>query len=181
MESFSIQSDRKCDRVPPRRRNATRRSKFCTRNERRSRAMWGFGIRRMRAGLVAVAVVLAACATAQAGPARAAGGPDPLGSQALMAAVMSSAALAPDHLPGTADAATTERWIREQLAAAGLSTGTDAYHLLRFIPRRVSLSVEGVPVDSVAVRLYSGTTAPEGISAPLAWVSTGTAKAFAEA
>jgi Peptidase family M28 len=134
--------------------------------------------------LVAFVSALALVASAlvpPAGGAQGAGGRDPLASAALMEDVAAYAALGPDHLTGTTNAAATERWIREQLSAAGLSTGADAYRFLRFIPRRVSLAVEGVPVGSVAIRFYSGTTQPQGIDSPLAWASTGSAKALSEA
>jgi PA domain-containing protein/peptidase M28-like protein len=125
--------------------------------------------------MAAVVGLLSAVPNAYAEPS------NPLSSEALMHDVRVYAALAPDHLTGTTDSATTERWLSEQLAAAGLKTGSDAYRFLRFIPRRVSLSVEGAPVESVAARFYSGTTPPQGIDAPLAWAQTGSASEFSQA
>lgn len=131
--------------------------------------------------IAAAAAIAASSLIASAGVAQAEGSSNPLGASALMQDVVAYAALGHDHLTGTTNAVATERWIREQLAAAGLATGKEAYEFLRFIPRRVSLSVEGVPVDSVAVRLYSGTTAREGLTGALAWAETGTSRELASA
>ncbi|MCW3026856.1 MAG: hypothetical protein JWN81_67 [Solirubrobacterales bacterium] len=98
---------------------------------------------------------------------------EPLSAEALMSDVRTYAALAPEHLTGTTNAAATERWISEQLRATGLSTGADAYKFLRFIPWHVGLSIEGVPATSLVARLYSGTTPSGGLAAPLAYAETG--------
>ena len=102
-------------------------------------------------------------------------GDEPLSASSLMADVSDYAALAPEHLTGTTRSASTERWISEQLQAAGLSTGADAYKFLRYIPWHVALSVAGVPVESVDARFYSGTTPGTGLDAPLAWAELGSA------
>jgi hypothetical protein len=104
-----------------------------------------------------------------AGGAHGESSPDPLSAAALMGDVRAHAALGADHLTGTTDAAATERWVGEQLKAAGLSVGLEAYRYLRFLPRQVALSIEGAPVESLAARFYSGTTPEQGLDAPLAW------------
>src|SRR5207302_835944 len=73
----------------------------------------------------------------------------------------------------TTNDASSERWISEQLHAAGLSTGADAYKFVRFIPWHVGLTVEGQPIPSVVARFYSGQTESGGLNAPLAFAVTG--------
>src|SRR5437879_3136918 len=83
------------------------------------------------------------------------------------------AALAPEHLTGTTNEGSSERWITEQLRATGISTGADAYKFVRFIPWHVGLTIEGMPIPSIAGRFYSGTTESGGLNAPLAFAETG--------
>jgi dienelactone hydrolase len=104
-----------------------------------------------------------------------------LSADALLADVSTYAALAPDHVSGTTDSGATQSWLRRQLHAAGLATGTDAYRFFRFVPQRVRLDLSGVPVPSVVARFYSGTTPLGGLSKPLAYASLGTAQSYAQA
>jgi dienelactone hydrolase len=131
---------------------------------------------RMGARLGAVVAVATALAALPVSGAHGESSGGPLSAEALMASVEDYAALGPNHLTGTTTAADTERWVAEQLRAAGLQTGSDYYTFPRFVPEQVALSIEGAPVESLAARFYSGTTGPEGLSAPLAWAETGTAR-----
>jgi hypothetical protein len=85
---------------------------------------------------------------------------DPLSAESLIADVRRYAALAPDHLTGTTDSATTERWIAEQLHAAGLGTGADAYSTPSLHSPAGDAEHRGVPLRSVVARFYSGTKWP---------------------
>ena len=126
-------------------------------------------------------LALGAAAVAAAVPTGRAASIDPLSSSALMSDVERYAALAPDHLTGTTDSARTQAWVAAQLRAAGLQTGADAFKFLRFTPQRVTFTVDGVSIPSIAPRFYSGTTPAAGISAPLAYAQYGTAQQMSSA
>src|SRR5947209_2290619 len=136
----------------------------------------------MRAGVVA-AVVALACAGGWAALAvgDAPRSADPLSADALMADVQTYAGLAPDHVSGTTDSGATQAWLKDQLHAAGLVTGTDAYRFFRFVPEQVRLAISGVPVPSVVARFYSGTTPAGGLSRTLVYAQNGTAQSYSSA
>lgn len=122
-----------------------------------------------------VAVVLAACAAGALlpGPADAVAS-DPLSASALFSDVQRYVELGPrHHLTGSREDERTQRWMRDELAAAGALAGTDAYSYFSFRPRRVGLSVAGRPYENVAPFFYSGTTGRQPRTAALVDVGLG--------
>lgn len=93
---------------------------------------------------------------------------DPLSEASLMATVQRYSSL-PNHLSGTANSAAALSEISGQLAASGMQIGQQAYAYPGFLPTQVALSVgaTGVPAAAIAPFLYSGTTPPAGVTAPL--------------
>jgi hypothetical protein len=104
------------------------------------------------------------------GPGPVAPGPlqDPLSEASLMATVQQYASL-PNHLSGTANSAAALAQITGQLAAAGLRLSQQAFTYPGFLPTQVALSAgsASVPAAAIAPFLYSGTTPPAGVTAPL--------------
>ncbi|MFT3863091.1 MAG: hypothetical protein QM729_02380 [Solirubrobacterales bacterium] len=98
------------------------------------------------------------------------GGPsvDPLSAGPLMATVDQYGS-APNHYSGTAADWNEENVIANQFRADGLQLGSIAYRFPRFEPTDVALSTDSHDVDPAALAplLYSGTTGPNGIEAPL--------------
>jgi hypothetical protein len=75
----------------------------------------------------------------------------------------------PNHLSGSANSAHALEEITAQLAAAGLRLGQQAFTYPGFLPTQVALSAgsTSVPAAAIAPLLYSGTTGPAGVTAPL--------------
>jgi hypothetical protein len=93
---------------------------------------------------------------------------NPLSEASLMASVQQYSSL-PNHLSGTPNSAAALAQITGQLAAAGLKLGQQAFTYPGFLPTQVALSVgpTTVPAAAIAPFLYSGTTPPAGVTAPL--------------
>jgi hypothetical protein len=93
---------------------------------------------------------------------------NPLSEASLMATVQRYASL-PNHLSGTANSAAALAEITGQLAAAGMRIGQQAYTYPGFLPTQVAFSTgpTSVPAAAIAPFLYSGTTPPAGVTAPL--------------
>jgi hypothetical protein len=83
---------------------------------------------------------------------------------------------APDHYSGTPADWSELNVIAQQFRADGLQLGSIAYKFPRFEPTEVALSTDSDEVDSAALAplLYSGTTGPSGIEAPLLAAPAGT-------
>ena len=93
---------------------------------------------------------------------------DPLTEAALMATVQRYSSL-PNHLSGTANSAAALAEVSGALAAAGMQIGQQAYTYPGFLPTQVSFSTGStiIPAAAIAPFLYSGTTAPAGVTAAL--------------
>jgi hypothetical protein len=93
---------------------------------------------------------------------------DPLSAASLMATIERYAGR-PDHLSDTANGAAALDEFSSALGAAGLRLGQQAFTYPRFSVTAVGLSADGVGVPSAALApyLYSGTTGPGGVTAPL--------------
>jgi hypothetical protein len=83
---------------------------------------------------------------------------------------------APNHSSGTPADWSELNVIAQQFQADGLQLGSVAYHFPRFEPTNVALSTDSDQIDPAALAplLYSGTTGPEGIEAPLLAAANGT-------
>jgi hypothetical protein len=101
--------------------------------------------------------------------------PDPLSADSLLATVDQYGS-APDHYSGTPADWSELNVIAQQFGADGLQLGSIAYKFPRFEPTDVALSTDSHDVDSAALAplLYSGTTGPSGIEAPLLAAANGT-------
>jgi len=101
--------------------------------------------------------------------------PDPLSADALMATIDQYGS-APDHYSGTPADWSELNVIAQQFQAAGLQLGSIAYKFPRFEPTEVALSTDShdVAPTALAPLLYSGTTGPSGIEAPLLAAANGT-------
>jgi PA domain len=101
--------------------------------------------------------------------------PDPLSADSLLATVDQYGS-APDHYSGTPADWSELNVIAQQFKADGLQLGSIAYKFPRFEPTDVALSTDSDDVDSAALAplLYSGTTGPSGIEAPLLAAPKGT-------
>lgn len=101
--------------------------------------------------------------------------PDPLSADSLMATIDQYGS-APDHYSGTPADWNELNVIAQQFKAAGLQLGSIAYKFPRFEPTDVELSTDTHDVDPAALAplLYSGTTGPSGIEAPLLAAANGT-------
>jgi hypothetical protein len=101
--------------------------------------------------------------------------PDPLSADSLLATVDQYGS-APDHYSGTPADWSELNVIAQQFRADGLQLGSIAYKFPRFEPTDVALSTDSRDVDSAALAplLYSGTTGPSGIEAPLLAAANGT-------
>jgi hypothetical protein len=101
--------------------------------------------------------------------------PDPLSAESLMATIDQYGS-SPDHFSGTPADWNEENTVAGQFAADGLQVGSVAYHFPRFLPTNVALSTDSHDISSSAVAplLYSGTTGPNGLSAPLLAAPKGT-------
>jgi hypothetical protein len=106
--------------------------------------------------------------------------PDPLSAESLMATIDQYGS-SPDHFSGTPADWNEENTVAGQFSADGLQVGSVAYHFPRFLPTNVALSTDSHDISSSALAplLYSGTTGPQGISAPLAAAGNGTIPADA--
>jgi hypothetical protein len=93
---------------------------------------------------------------------------DPLSAGPLLASVKQYGS-APDHYSGTPADWSELDTIAHQFRADGLKLGSIAYRFPRFEPTKVALSTdsERIPSQALAPLLYSGTTGPAGITAPL--------------
>jgi hypothetical protein len=101
--------------------------------------------------------------------------PDPLSADSLLATVDQYGS-APDHYSGTPADWSELNVIAQQFRADGLQLGSIAYKFPRFEPTEVALSTDSHEVDPAALAplLYSGTTGPSGIHAPLLAAANGT-------
>lgn len=101
--------------------------------------------------------------------------PDPLSAGPLMATIDQYGSV-PNHYSGTPADWSELNTIAGQFHADGLQLGSIAYHFPRFEPTDVALSTDSRQVDPAALAplLYSGTTGPSGIEAPLLDAPTGT-------
>jgi hypothetical protein len=81
----------------------------------------------------------------------------------------------PNHYSGTQADWSEENTVAEQFEADGLKVNSIAYNFPRFQPTHISLSVDSTyfPASALAPLLYSGTTGPNGITAPLEAVANG--------
>lgn len=141
--------------------------------------------RRTRIGLLALFALALAALGAGAASASAHGSPshpqpDPLSAAALMATVDQYGS-APNHYSGTIADWSEENVVANQFRADGLQLGSVAYHFPRFEPTEVALSTDSDQISSAALAplLYSGTTGPHGIEAPLVAAANGTVPADA--
>lgn len=100
--------------------------------------------------------------------------PDPLSAGPLIATVDQYGS-APNHYSGTPADWSELNVIARRFRADGLQLGSIAYHFPRFEPTRVALSTDSEHVSSSALAplLYSGTTGPAGIEAPLLDAASG--------
>jgi hypothetical protein len=107
-------------------------------------------------------------------------GPDPLSTEALMATINQYGS-SPDHYSGTQADWSEENTVAEQFAADGLQVHSIAYNFPRFKATKISLITDGHDIASTALAplLYSGTTGPDGIEAPLEAAANGTIPADA--
>jgi hypothetical protein len=101
--------------------------------------------------------------------------PDPLAAESLMATIDQYGS-APNHYSGTPADWSELNVIAQQFQADGLQLGSVAYHFPRFEPTNVALSTDSDQIDSAALAplLYSGTTGPQGIDAPMLAAANGT-------
>ncbi|HEX4753620.1 MAG TPA: M28 family metallopeptidase [Solirubrobacterales bacterium] len=101
--------------------------------------------------------------------------PDPLSTESLMATIDQYGS-SPNHFSGTAADWTEENTVAQQFQADGLQLGSIAYHFPRFDPTNIALSTDSHQISSSALAplLYSGTTGPHGIKAPLVAAANGT-------
>ena len=108
------------------------------------------------------------------GPPRPRTEPDPLSAGPLLATVDQYGS-APNHYSGTPADWSELNVIAGRFRADGLQLGSIAYHFPRFEPTDVALSTDSERVSSSALAplLYSGTTGPAGIKAPLLDAATG--------
>jgi len=99
---------------------------------------------------------------------------DPLSAGPLMATVDQYGS-APNHYSGTQADWSELNVIAGQFRPDGLQLGSIAYHFPRFEPTDVALSTDSEQVSSSALAplLYSGTTGPAGIEAPLLDAASG--------
>jgi hypothetical protein len=106
---------------------------------------------------------------------------DPLSTNSLMATIDQYGS-SPDHFSGTPADWNEENTVAGQFAADSLQVGSVAYHFPRFLPTNVALSTDSHDISSSALAplLYSGTTGPQGLSAPLAAAGNGTIPADAD-
>jgi hypothetical protein len=106
--------------------------------------------------------------------------PDPLSAESLMATIDQYGS-SPNHYSGTAADWSEENTVAQEFRADGLQVGSVAYHFPRFLPTNVALSTDSHDISSAALAplLYSGTTGPSGIEAPLAAAANGTIPADA--
>src|SRR3954454_9801561 len=116
-----------------------------------------FLLRRKRNGedgsVVAAALALA-CAGGGVPVLAASRADDPFSQARLLADVRAYAGLASSHLSGTPTEWRTQKWFRNQLAAAGVRVGTTPYSFLGFHPRVVSLRVAGQPAITNAAAYF---------------------------
>lgn len=93
---------------------------------------------------------------------------DPLSAAALMPTIERYASR-PDHLSDTTNGAAALDEFSSALGAAGLRLGQQAFTYPRFSVTALGLSAGGINVPSAAIApyLYSGTTGPGGLTAPL--------------
>jgi hypothetical protein len=93
---------------------------------------------------------------------------DPLSAASLMATIERYASR-PNHLSDTANGAAALDEFTSALGAAGLRLGQQAFTYPKFSVTAVGLSAGGasVPAAAIAPYLYSGTTGPGGVTAPL--------------
>jgi hypothetical protein len=93
---------------------------------------------------------------------------DPLSAASLMATIEGYASR-PNHLSGTDNGAAALDEFSSALGAAGLRLGQQAFTYPKFSVTAVGLSAGGasVPAAAIAPYLYSGTTGPGGVTAPL--------------
>jgi hypothetical protein len=82
----------------------------------------------------------------------------------------------PNHYSGTPASWSELNVVAQQFGADGLQVGSLGYRFPRFEPTNVALSTDShqVDPDALAPLLYSGTTGPEGIDAPLLAAANGT-------
>jgi hypothetical protein len=101
--------------------------------------------------------------------------PDPLSAGPLMATIDQYGSV-PNHYSGTPADWSELNTIAGQFRADGLELGSIAYHFPRFEPTNVALSTDSHQIDPAAIAplLYSGTTGPSGIEAPLLDAAKGT-------
>ncbi len=93
---------------------------------------------------------------------------DPLAATSLMATIDGYSRL-PNHLSATANSYSAEDEFEANLAAAGLILGEGAFQFPRFAVEAIGLTAGSttVPGAAIAPLLYSGTTPPAGVTAPL--------------
>ncbi len=85
----------------------------------------------------------------------------------------------PHRRPGTPEGHRAEQWVAERLRAFGLENVTmDPIPVTVWTAHNWSLTVEGEEIPGFYV-VNTGFTGPEGVTAPLAFVGTGTGKDFA--
>jgi PA domain len=101
--------------------------------------------------------------------------PDPLSAEALMATVDQYGS-SPNHFSGTSADWSEENNVAQQFSADGLQLGSIAYRFPRFDPTNFGLSTDShqISTSALAPLLYSGTTGPQGIDAPLLAAGNGT-------
>src|ERR1700753_2147981 len=107
-------------------------------------------------------------------------GPDPLSTASLMATIDQYGS-SPNHSSGTQATWSEENNVAEGCRADGLQVNSIAYHFPKFVPTNYSLITDShdVAATALAPLLYSGTTGPHGIEAPLEAAANGTIPAHA--
>jgi hypothetical protein len=93
---------------------------------------------------------------------------NPLSAASLLATIDGYSSR-PNHLSGTAAGVAALDEFQAALAASGLRLGEQAFTYPRFSPTAVALTAgtTSVPGTAIAPLLYSGTTAPTGVTGPL--------------
>jgi hypothetical protein len=102
-------------------------------------------------------------------------GPDPLSTQSLLATVDQYGS-SPNHYSGTPADWAELNTVAQGFRADGLQLGSIAYQFPRFEPTDVALATDShsIPSAALAPLLYSGTTGPAGLEAPLLAAANGT-------
>src|ERR1700753_3820033 len=132
-------------------------------------------MRSLQRAILAMVATAFVVALAVAPAASAASQPDPLSTQSLMSTIDQYGS-SPNHYSGTQADWSEENTVAEQFIADGLKVNSIAYNFPRFRATHLGLSVGShiFPAAALAPLLYSGTTGPDGIEAPLEAAANGT-------